>query len=226
MASTKPKIQGYVEPHLHQRYLDWMKEHTIDSHSQALNQIFSVFFNEPLSPPEASIDEEKIRAIVEDLLPSREDIRIEIQEQLWNPAEAKNDFIEGLKFEAQEIISKAVSEEKAYWQAVGASGEEIKLAIAQLNQRIEALENHGLAKTVADLCAEYAALKKRVDELTKQPFENSLSGNQLAKRLSTNPGTLIKNRAKTNFEQWTAAKDPEGMGWRYAEDVQRYEPIG
>ena len=61
---------------------------------------------------------------------------------------------------------------------------------------------------------------KAVDDVDK-----SLTQAELAKRLEVDPGTLIKNRSKPNFPNWSGDKDPEGTSWSYLPDLKRYSPI-
>lgn len=239
MPSTNPKIQAYIEPHLYQRLVAWKEERTIESNSVALNQILSAFFNEPLAAPASSnLDEEKIREIIEKRLPTLEEIRIEIQEILWDSG--KRDFIEGIKALAQETISKEVCQAKEYWQAVGASGEVTKKAIASLEERLTALEGKqapGLAQALANLCGEVAALRDsvallqadRVNQLENVASKNecnesALSGRQLAKRLGCSPATLTKWRSKPErfYKEWCEALDPNEVYWKYDAKTQKY----
>jgi hypothetical protein len=58
-----------------------------------------------------------------------------------------------------------------------------------------------------------------------QPTTNDqklLTQAELAKRLGCDPGTLVKNRNKPNFQEWSRGKDPEGKAWKYLPDTQRY----
>lgn len=73
MATDNPKIQGYIQPNLHQRFVSWKKERGINKDSLALNVLFREFFGEAVSSaPAPSTDrlealEEKVASIVHQL---------------------------------------------------------------------------------------------------------------------------------------------------------------
>jgi Heavy metal associated domain 2 len=52
-------------------------------------------------------------------------------------------------------------------------------------------------------------------ENKKEKAVSSLSTAALAKRLHVASQTLTRNRSKPNFVDWTQAKDPEGVAWKY-----------
>jgi hypothetical protein len=118
MATDKPKLQGYVERELLDRFTQWKSERGIDKDSAALNELLREFFGVPRqapAPPE--ITEERLR--------------IAIQEELWSSG--KRDFIDGIKLEAEKLIAQKVSESQAYWES--------REIISQVTQRLERLEN-------------------------------------------------------------------------------------
>jgi hypothetical protein len=45
---------------------------------------------------------------------------------------------------------------------------------------------------------------------------------ELAKRLDVHSSTVYKRRSEPNFTDWTRNRDPEGIGWGYAEDRKEY----
>jgi hypothetical protein len=150
MGTDKIKLQAYVQPELYQLFLSWKQERGIESNSLAFDELLADYFGKPQPKSEISIDEEKIRAIVE---------------------------------------------------------EEMKRAIAQLTQRIEVLEGNQKPAKAASA------------------FLSPLSGSELAKRLGTDPATLIKNRIKENFEVWTKNKDPQWVKWKYDKGTKKYNPF-
>jgi ABC-type lipoprotein release transport system permease subunit len=64
-----------------------------------------------------------------------------------------------------------------------------------------------------------------VDKNVDVTGDRLLSGADLAKRLGVNSGTLIRNRAKPNFTQWSQGKDPEQWAWQYVSELERYAPV-
>jgi hypothetical protein len=65
----------------------------------------------------------------------------------------------------------------------------------------------------------------KVDKIVDEISKRLLNGVDLAKRLSVNPGTLTRNRAKPNFTQWSQGKDPEQLAWQYVPQVEQYAPV-
>jgi hypothetical protein len=49
-----------------------------------------------------------------------------------------------------------------------------------------------------------------------------LTGSELGNRLGVHPGTLNKNRDKSNFGQWSASLDPNGFSWKYSKRDGKY----
>jgi hypothetical protein len=45
---------------------------------------------------------------------------------------------------------------------------------------------------------------------------------ELAKRLDVHPSTVYKRRSEPNFTDWTRNRDPDGIGWGYAEAGKEY----
>jgi hypothetical protein len=45
---------------------------------------------------------------------------------------------------------------------------------------------------------------------------------ELAKRLDVHSSTVYKRRSEPNFTDWTRNRDPEGIGWGYAEATKEY----
>jgi polyhydroxyalkanoate synthesis regulator phasin len=60
---------------------------------------------------------------------------------------------------------------------------------------------------------------------TVNSVDETLTQAELSKRLGVDPATLSKNRAKTNFPEWSQGKDPKGMAWRYLPEAKRYTPV-
>jgi hypothetical protein len=48
---------------------------------------------------------------------------------------------------------------------------------------------------------------------------------ELAKRLDVHSSTVYKRRSEPNFTDWTRNRDPEGIGWGYAEATKEYYRI-
>jgi hypothetical protein len=58
------------------------------------------------------------------------------------------------------------------------------------------------------------------------PVENrtlvTILQSELAKRLDVHSSTVYKRRSEPNFTDWTRNRDPEGIGWGYAEATKEY----
>jgi hypothetical protein len=58
------------------------------------------------------------------------------------------------------------------------------------------------------------------------PVENrpivTILQSELAKRLDVHSSTVYKRRSEPNFTDWTRNRDPEGIGWGYAEASKEY----
>ncbi|WP_041226049.1 hypothetical protein [Crinalium epipsammum] len=52
-----------------------------------------------------------------------------------------------------------------------------------------------------------------------------LNQEQLAKRLSCNPSSVNRKRAKPIFHDWSRARDPEGMGWIFNDEDKLFYPV-
>lgn len=67
------------------------------------------------------------------------------------------------------------------------------------------------------------------DSLADQPLPGELPGelgnNALARRLGVSGPTVLKNRLKPNFEEWTRGKDPDAIAWRYDRKKQKFFPV-
>jgi hypothetical protein len=78
------------------------------------------------------------------------------------------------------------------------------------------------------LVDKYQTLPDQSPAIALQPTTNDqklLTQAELAKRLGCDPGTLVKNRNKPNFQEWSRGKDPEGKAWKYLPDIQRYSLV-
>lgn len=87
MPTDKPKLQGYVEHDLAERFTQWKQEKGIDKDSAALNELLKQFFGVPSPQVPAPLpDESDIRQIVELLLeeklPSREALADEMKKAI------------------------------------------------------------------------------------------------------------------------------------------------
>lgn len=67
------------------------------------------------------------------------------------------------------------------------------------------------------------------ESLTSRPEASSegLRQQELADRLITNPFTVWRHRqkGKSHFLTWSKRKDPDGIGWHYDPDAERYFPV-
>jgi hypothetical protein len=91
----------------------------------------------------------------------------------------------------------------------------------RLQERLQHLEAQLTELSLpSDRSPSLPAVDKFVDDV-----DELLTQADLAKRLEVDPGTLIKNRSKPNFPDWSKAKDPEDISWSYLPELKRYSPI-
>ncbi len=121
--------------------------------------------------------------------------------------------------EAQERVKQLearVNElDNANWQC-----EKNLTIVSELHRRSELKRQE-----LQSLVDKYQTLPGQSPAIAPQPTTNDqklLTQAELAKRLGCDPGTLVKNRNKPNFQEWSRGKDPEGKAWKYLADTQRY----
>lgn len=128
--------------------------------------------------------------------------------------------------ELQKIVSKTLPNNVPSEKWVQS---EIKQAIASLKKEL----NDGTSATKEKATATTTEKAKKVEpekvkepvvveaKKTKEKGETELTLNQadLAKRLNSNPSTLGRHQKKgdEHFSQWSKAKDPEKLAWKYSE---------
>ena len=49
--------------------------------------------------------------------------------------------------------------------------------------------------------------------------------NRLAERLKVNVSTLSRDRGRRTFPGWTKQRDPDGVGWLWVPELQKYRPL-
>ena len=68
MATDRPRIQGYLDPALHESFVRWKQERGIEKDSEALNQLLAEYFGvdsqPPASNPQSSITTEQIEEMI------------------------------------------------------------------------------------------------------------------------------------------------------------------
>lgn len=127
--------------------------------------------------------------------------------------------------ELQKIVSKTLPDNVPTEKWVQS---EIKQAIASLKKELNG--GTSATKEKAPVVAEKVKKEepKKVKEAvvveakkTEEKGETELTLNQadLAKRLNSNPSTLGRHQKKgdEHFSQWSKAKDPEKLAWKYSE---------
>lgn len=197
MATDKPKLQGYVEQQLYDRFTQWKAERGIEKDSQALNELLRESFGVP-SPQVPAPDDAHIRQIVELLVEEK------LEQRLSNlPSNPPSDT---------ELLSEIADDYH-----------ELEDKFQELESRVSSLEN---LVPVTGRSPENCHTEDTLPEgnLTSE-LPASLSGTELAKRLKIDKSLVTKNREKVTFEEWTASKDPEGLVWRYMADTKRYQPV-
>lgn len=211
MPSTRPKIQAYLDEALHQRFEEWRQERGFQGDSAALTELLKEFFEvEP---------NYKYKGIPDDRL------RILIQEELWDSG--KRDFIEGIKAYAEEVIAKKVVSAQQYWQALDQKEEikELRVKINELEARLKSLENPNFPEAARKLGLKPLDVSEGISNKLHSPSAEALNCSQLARRLGCNHGTISKKRQKPDFEEWTKAKDPDAIAWRYDREKKLFFPL-
>ena len=206
MGTDKPRLQVYIEPQLYRAFIEWRKERGIDKDSLALNELIKEHLG--VAGEESSYQQEL----------SDERLRVLIQEELWGSG--NSDFIEGIKFQAEKTISKAVAEAKEYWQALDQKDEikALRATINELRARVEVLEK--ICEPIEGL----AEISNKLHTTLPDEVPAKLSCSQLARRLGVNHGTVSKNSLKANFGEWSRAKDPDAIAWRYDHEKKVFLP--
>ena len=65
------------------------------------------------------------------------------------------------------------------------------------------------------------------DDNTKvSALPSSLTQNELAKRLGVTAKTISRKKHLPLLSDWTQTRDPDGVGWSYEAQTQRFSPVG
>jgi hypothetical protein len=128
-------------------------------------------------------------------------------------------------------------------ESLGTSTDLSTASTTNLDERIKSVIEDRLSSFAAHQNELLSHLQERLQQLETQVAKLSLPGDhppsspsvdnvdvlltqaELAKRLKVDPGTLTKNRSKSNFPGWSGDKDPENISWRYLSELKRYTPM-
>lgn len=97
-------------------------------------------------------------------------------------------------------------------------------SIQSLQERIQVLETSAIAPSLTGQVEDKPDLSTIVDTFVDS-VDLTLTGKELSQRLKVHPATITKNRTKPTFTDWTRGRDPEGKGWQYLLEVERYKPV-
>lgn len=109
--------------------------------------------------------------------------------------------------------------------------------LSRLQERLQQVESclEEMSATVKSQVSQIPTDKVDIDkvtdttvdvvDITVDSMEHPLTQSELSKRLGVHTGTLTKNRSKPNFAEWSRAKDPEQLAWKYLSEVERYTPM-
>lgn len=64
-----------------------------------------------------------------------------------------------------------------------------------------------------------------IDSTTAPDLPASLTQAELAKRLGVTAKTISRKKHSSLLSDWTQTRDPEGVGWSYAAQTQRFFPL-
>jgi hypothetical protein len=69
-------------------------------------------------------------------------------------------------------------------------------------------------------------VERPIEPIVAAPAEDrplvTIVQSELAKRLDVHSSTVYKRRSEPNFTDWTRNRDPEGIGWAYADNTKEY----
>jgi putative transposase len=72
-----------------------------------------------------------------------------------------------------------------------------------------------------------------IESIAKEPLKTTipheipdlLSQQRLSERLQVNNATLSRCRDNRTFPGWTKQRDPDGVGWRWSPELEKYKPL-
>lgn len=251
MPTERPRIQAYVEPAIHDSFLKWKQERGISKDSEALNQLLAEYLGfvpqSPIPNSRSSMTEEiqeyieerceewatRIKAALAEKLPSRSEIGERVTQEINSRIEQESEF----------WYNKLCERLYTFEQRLNALRDGVKEQLNQLSNRLETVENvvkpieelaeisHAFPESPSEslLPVEDTEEELAKDSLADQPLPGELPGelgnNALARRLGVNGSTVLKNRDKPSFEEWSKAKDPDAIAWRYDRLKQKFTPV-
>lgn len=215
MTTERPRIQAYLDEELYERFKKWKREHGIKKDSEALNGLLAEYFGVsqfPIPNPQFSMTEEiqeyiekrgeewatRIKAELAEKLPSRSEIGDRVAEEINSRIEQQSEFWYNKLCERLYVAE----------QRLDALRDRVGEQVSQLLDRLDT-EEEDLAK----------------DSLVDKPLPGELGNNALARRLGVNGSTVLKNRDKPTFEEWTRGKDPDSITWRYDCEKKLFIPL-
>lgn len=255
MPTERPRLQAYLDPELHNHFLEWKQERGIAKDSEALNQLLAEYFGVSQSPiPNSQFPAmtEQIREMIEEAcefrfrevfsrLPAKPEINARVDEYLNQKFNELNAF----RVEFKNEVWLQMKREFAIWN------ESLQKAVDQiqsLEKRIEILEPEGallrklLAESVELASQGQGAPDAGIDgdlevdteeELAEDslvielPSESltELGNNALAQRLRISKSVISRRKSEPNFEEWSKEHDPDAIAWRYDRLKQKFIPV-
>ncbi len=88
-------------------------------------------------------------------------------------------------------------------------------AISHTSQPVKE-EQHVESLTDEELAAQAAEKKK---------YPQALIQSELAKRLDVHSSTVMKQRDREYFSEWSQSRDPEGIAWKYSPKTRLFLPV-
>lgn len=197
MSTDRPRIQGYLEPEVHQRFNQFKQEQGLKE-SPALNQILKEYFgmedsNQPSASPLAI--EEMIDKSLNEKFKEFNLFRAEFKNEVWLQLKTQFNIW-------NQALQEAIAKEKS--------------TIQELTNRLEKVE-----ATVKPSIG----LTEISRPISNSPSKLNLT--QLARRLNVAKSVVSSRKSRPDFEAWSRSKDPDGLAWQCRKEGQwlKFYPV-
>lgn len=207
MATDRPRIQGYIEQEVYDRFVEWKGERGM---SEALNQLLVEYFGVSQSPIPNSHSPITTLAI--------EEMVEESNQKLWKEFNA-------FRAEFKTEVWLQLKKEFAIWNE---SLQKVADQVHSLERRIEVLEPEAvlLRKLLNESMELAQSMTQKSESPSGLPGELApLTQTELAKRLGVHKSVISRRREGGDFEDWSRSKDPSGIAWRYDGEKKVFLPL-
>lgn len=235
MPTENPKISAYVPQVVYDRFREYQQERGL-SMSQAAIEIFAHYFGLNLGESAKEFTgglPGKLLSLEESLQQLKDlydELSIKVDDIKSTGELPRSNIINGSISETQDSIP--LSEPDGSSSAKAENGSKDNLLSELL---VDSTEPSNLQMELIDTSNELPS-SLPFDQATSTTLSASqgkpikISHQVLAKRLGVAEGTLMNKKAKSNeeFAQWSASKDPDGIGWKSVKENRKvdYIPVG